>query len=262
MRPLCLLRQLAIAAGFIALVSGCAGGVTYNPTIVAWEIDEERLAANPIKTVVIAHVNLGAPSRNYLEREEARIDGYVSVYLKDNGFKVLPQRLFTQHWNTAVRAFGNPIDPTTGKMNVRTFSQIMISVRDRLQEESKLDAFVFTDLIEIETAFNGGLKHLARWDGVTRKPALQGTGNGVSADFNWNAPVAAASLQVSIYDMELQRLFTSRGGLDATDAIDTRSSQGKYVRRRNMLENEDHIKEGVRLAFHPLIEMQDWPGNP
>ena len=262
MRPLCLLRRFAIAAGFIALIAGCAGAVTYNPTVVAWEIDEERLTANPVKTVIIANVNLGAPSRNYLVKEEPRIDGYVSVYLKDNGIKVLPQRQFTQAWNTAVRAFGNPVDPTTGKMNVRTFSQIMISVRDRLQEESKLDAFVFTDLIEVETAFNGGLKHLARWDGVTRKPALQGTGNGVSANFNWEAPVSAASLQISIYDMELQRLFISRGGLDATDAIDTRSSQGRYVRRRNMLENEDHIKEGVRLALHPLIEMKDWPGNP
>jgi len=262
MRPLCLLRRIAIATGFIAFITGCAGGVTYNPTVVAWDIEEDKLAANPVKTVIIANVNLGAPSRNYLIKEEARIDGYVSVYLKDNGFKVLPQRLFNQAWNTAVRAFGDPVDPTTGKMNIRTFSQIMISVRDRLQEESKLDAFIFTDLVEIETAFNGGLKHLARWDGVTRKPALQGTGNGVSTGFDWNAPVSAASLQISIYDMELQRLFTSRGGLDATDAIDTRSSQGRYVRRRNMLENEDHIKEGVRLALHPLIKMEDWPGNP
>jgi hypothetical protein len=147
-------------------------------------------------------------------------------------------------------------------MNVRAFSQIMISVRDRLKEESNLDAFVFTDLVELETSFNSGLKHLARWDGVTRKPTLQGTGNAVAADFNWSAPVAVASLQVSIYDMELQRLFTSRGGLDATDAIDTRSSSGKFVRRRNMLENDDYIEEGIRLAFHPMIEMEDWPGNP
>ncbi len=62
--------------------------------------------------------------------------------------------------------------------------------------------------------------------------------------------------------MELKRLFASRGGMDATEAIDTRSSKGRYVRRRNMLENENHIKEGIELAFHPFIDMKEWPGNP
>jgi len=54
----------------------------------------------------------------------------------------------------------------------------------------------------------------------------------------------------------------NQGGLDATDAIDTRSSAGRFVRRKNILENENHISEGVKLAFHPLIIMDNWPGNP
>ncbi|MBT3411705.1 MAG: hypothetical protein HN430_13535, partial [Halieaceae bacterium] len=67
---------------------------------------------------------------------------------------------------------------------------------------------------------------------------------------------------ISVFDMNLQRVFVSRGGIDATEAIDTRSSTGRFTRRRNMLENEDFIMEGVQLAFHPLIEMERWPGNP
>ena len=194
--------------------------------------------------------------------EEARIDGYVRSYLKENGYKVMPQREFKQHWNNGVRAFGDPVDPTTGKVNMKTFSQIMVSVRDRMSEETALDAFVFTDLVELEVSFSAGLKHIARWDGVSRKPSLQGPGSGVSTDFDWNMQAAVASLQVSIYDMELQRVFVSRGGMDATDAIDTRSSSGRYVRRRNILENEDNVKEGIALALHPFIVMEDWPGEP
>ena len=262
MRPMKNLRWLALVTVTCLGLVACASTATYNPTVFPFEINEERLAEANIKTVVIPHVNLGPPSRTYLEKEAPRIDGYVSVYLKENGYKVLPQREFTQHWNTAVRAFGNPVDPTTGKINMKTFAQIMQSVRDRMQEETDLDAFVFTDLVEIDIAFNGGLKHIARWDGVSRKPSLQGPGTGVSADFDWNKQASAASLQVSIYDMSLQRVFISRGGMDATEAIDTRSSDGRYVRRRNMLENEDNVKEGIQLAFHPLIEMKKWPGNP
>ena len=220
------------------------------------------MANATIKTVVLPHINLGSPSRSYLEKEAPRIDGYVSIYLKENGYKVLPQREFKQHWNTALRAFGNPMDPTTGKINLKTFAQIMQSVRDEMVKSSDLDAFIFTDLVEFEVSFSGGLKHLARWDGVSRKPSLQGPGSGVSAEFDWNMQAAVASIQVSVFDTDLKRVFLGRGGMDATEAIDTRSSSGRYVRRRSILENRDNVMEGVQIAFHPFIEFKGWPGKP
>jgi hypothetical protein len=244
------------------LLSACASGPTYNPTVFPFEIDAARLAETPATTVVITHVNLGSPSRNYFDESAPRVDAAISSYLKDAGFKVLPQRDFRSHWNTAVRAFGDPVDPTTGRVNMKTFAQIMTSVRDRFAETSSLDAFIFTDLIELEVPFSGGLKHNGRWDGVTRRPSLQGPGTGVSADFDWSMGAAVASVQVTIFDMELQRLFVSRGGLDATDAIDARSSSGRYVRRRNILENETHIAEGIAIALHPFVPMKKYPGTP
>ena len=35
----------------------------------------------------------------------------------------------------------------------------------------------------------------------------------------------------------------------------------KTRRRRNILENERYVQEGIELAFHPFIEMEDWPGE-
>jgi hypothetical protein len=262
MRRFNTLCRLAAFATLSALLVACAGTPTYNPTTYPFDINQEKLAAEPVKNVVIAHVNLGGYSRNYLEKEAPRIDADVTAYLRENGFKVLSQREFKQHWNAAVRAFGDPVDPTSGKINMKTFAQIMQSVRDQMVKSSDLDAFIFTDLIEMEVSFSGGLKHLARWDGVSRKPSLQGPGSGVSADFDWNMQAAVASIQISIYDTKLQRLFAGRGGMDATEAIDTRSSKGRYIRRRNILENENNVMEGIRLALHPFIVMEDWPGNP
>ncbi|MCB1841614.1 MAG: hypothetical protein KDI09_01520 [Halioglobus sp.] len=256
------MRRFHILATVALLLTACSGAPTYNPTTFPYQIAEDRIAASSIKTVVIPHVNLGGVSRNYLEKEAPRIDAKVAAYLKDNGYQVLPQRSFQQHWNTAVRIYGDPLDPTSGRVNQKTFAQIMHSVRDAMRESSKLDAFVFTDLVELQSAFSGGLKHLARWDGVTRKPSLQGPGNAVSADFDWNMQVAVASIQISIYDMELEPLFVGRGGIDATDAIDTRSSAGRYIRRRSILENDDYIMEGIQLALHPFVEFENWPGKP
>ncbi len=255
-------KSILLALLISALTAACASGPTYNPTVFAYEIETERLAESPIRTVVIPHVNLGSPSRNYLTEAAPRVDARLTSYLKENGYNVLPQRLFRQYWNTAVRAYGDPVDPTTGRVNMKTFSQIMQSVRDRFTEGGQLDAFVFTDLVELDVPFNGGLKHIGRWDGVSRRPSLQGPGSGVSTDFDWGMTAAVASVQVTIFDMDLKRLFVSRGGLDATEAIDTRSSTGRYIRRRNILENDTHIDEGVALAMHPLIEMKNYPGNP
>jgi hypothetical protein len=243
-------------------LAACSSTASYNPTVFPYEINEERLQQTPIKRVIIAHVNLGGPSRSYLAEHEARVDSMVERYLEENGIAVLPQREFEQRWKTAVRIYGNPTDPTTGRMNQKAFTQILISVRDGLIQSLDVDAVVFTDIIEQDVAFSGGLKHLARWHGVSRKPTLQGPGDGVSADFDWNKPAKAASLWVSVYDMELQRLFTSIGGLDTTEAIDTRSSSGRFVRRRSILENKSHLREGVELAFHPFIVMKDYPGQP
>jgi hypothetical protein len=255
------LLRLAVASLCCILLQACSSTPEYNATVFPYELNEELLAASTIRTVVIPHVNLGAPSRNYLAKEAPRIDAKVEAYLEENGFKVIDQRIFKRHWNTAERAYGNPVDPTSGKVNMKTFSQIMQSVRDQMRKADKLDAFVFTDLVELEVVFGGGLKHIARWDGVSRTPPLQGPGSGVTADFDWNAGVAAASLMVSIYNMDLQRLFISRGGLDPTDAIDTRSAGGSWKRRRNMLENEANLREGIELALHPFIEMNNYPGK-
>lgn len=261
MRPTNPVTKILTLAGFGIVLLACSGTPTYNASTFPYEINQERLDQNPIKTVVIPHVNLGGVSRNYLEKEAPRIDSYVSAYLKENGFKVIPQREFEQYWNTAVRAYGNPVDPTSGKVNMKAFTQIMQSVRDDMVRTSDLDAFLFTDLVEFEVSFSGGLKHLARWDGVSRKPSLQGPGSGVSADFDWSKQAAVASIQVTVFDSELQRVFLGRGGMDATEAIDTRSSTGRYIRRRNILESKSFVMEGIQIALHPFIEYEDWPGQ-
>jgi len=143
-------RYLAVGA-LATLLLACSSTPTYNPTVFPFEIDQARVDQDDIKTVVIAHVNLGLPSRNYLEKEAPRIDAAVSAYLKENGFKVLPQREFEQRWNAAVRAYGDPVDPTSGKVNMKTFSQIMTNIRDEMRATG-LNAFVFTDLVELQTA--------------------------------------------------------------------------------------------------------------
>jgi hypothetical protein len=262
MNPAPTLRNLRILAILMltTFVLACSSGPSYNPTTFSSEYDRGTVEAANIKSVIITHVNISGPSRSYLERHETRVDAKLAQRLKEAGYKVLPQRLFTQEWNTAIRAFGDPFDPTTGRVNMKTFVLIMNSIKDQMVSNSNVDAFIFTDLIENQTAFNNGMNHEARWDGVSRKPSLQGPGTSIPAGFDWNQLASVVSLQIVMFDRNLERLFLGRGGIDATDAIDARSGT-RFERRRNLLESEKYIDEGINLALHPWVTMQNWPGS-
>ncbi|MBT6039590.1 MAG: hypothetical protein HOH17_10020 [Halieaceae bacterium] len=253
---------ITLIAYLMLMASGCGTTGTssgYNATTNPNQLNEAIVAEKPMKNVVIAHVNIGAPSRNYIKRSEAMVDGRIAEYLRDNGYNILPQREFSQRWNNATLIYGDPVDPTTGRINTKTFIRITQSIRDDMRDKTDVDGFIFTDLIEHDAVVSGGMNHIARFNGVSRKPSLKGPGDGVSSDFDWSRPVSAVSLQISVYNIDLDQAFAGLGGIDLTDAIDTRSGNG-WVRRKDILENENYIDQGIELALHPLIVMDNWPG--
>jgi hypothetical protein len=260
-----LAANVTVVASLLLMTSGCGttgAGSGYNATTNPNQLNEAIVAEKPMKNVVIAHVNIGSPSRNYIKRSETMVDGRIAAYLRDNGYNILPQREFSQRWSNATLIYGDPVDPTTGRLNTKTFIRITQSIRDDMRDKTDVDAFIFTDLMEHDAIVSGGMNHVARFNGVSRKPSLKGPGDGVSADFDWSRPVSAVSLQVSVYNIDLDQVFAGLGGIDLTDAIDTRSGNG-WVRRKDILENENYIDEGIQLALHPLIVMDNWPGeNP
>ena len=260
-----LFKRLWIASVMVAGLMGCSGSPTvgggYNATTPSNVFEQALFDQLDSKVVVIANVNLGAPSRNYLKKREAFVDTRVQEYLENAGYEVRPQREFAQRWNNAILIYGDPIDPTTGRVNQKSFIQIVQAVRDQLREQTDIGSIIFTDIIEKDVYYEQGLNRVTRFDGVTRKPAVQGAGSGVTAEFDWSRAVAAATMRIAWFNMDLQRLFSGEGGMEVTDAVDTRSGTA-FVRRRDVLENENHIDEGIAIAFHPVIEMRNWPGNP
>jgi len=268
-RPLLLgrfkkLEQFCVTSLLIAGLAACGSatvGGGYNATTPSNIFEPAVFDQLDSRIVVVANINLGVPSRNYLAKREPFVDARVTEYLESAGYDVRPQREFSQRWNNAVLIYGDPVDPTTGRVNQKSFIQIVQAVRDQLRQQTDIGSIVFTDIIEKDVYYEQGLNRVTRFDGVTRKPAIQGAGSGVTAEFDWSRAVSAASLRVAWFNMDLERLFSGEGGMEVTDAVDTRSGTA-FVRRRDILENETHIDEGIAIAFHPIIPMKNWPGNP
>ncbi len=247
----------------IVVLTACASSGGYNPTTPAYQINSASLQKHPIKKVVIATANVsGEPTRYYLQNAAVHVDEMVKTYLQKHGYAVAPSYTFENAWNQAIHTFGNMYDPTTGKVDPTTYRAVMYATFKTLKETTDIDAVVFTDVVERTAAHDVGMDQLAQWDGVSRKPKFVSAGaTGLPEGFNWSQNVNVASLVITIYSTSLEGLFTSRGGLDVLEAIDTKSGDTKYVRRKHVLDADDNIEEGIEIAFHPFIKMKDYPGD-
>lgn len=250
--------RLAVTAVLTCILLACSA-MDYNPTVIEYSINTAIVKDKGFKQVMIAPINIGKPSRIYLEKGEQRVDRHVEDYLKQNGFEVVSNRPFDSRWQQALRKYGQVYDPSTGKFSRYYQSALATTLTQVFEAQPNLDAVIFTDLVEREIMFSDGMQHMTRWDGVQRKPKLEGTGDSVPGDFNWQQNVEAVSLTINVFDRSLKNVFQSAGGIEVTQAIDSRTT--RFRRRSDVLENETQIEEGIRLAFHPMIVMDDYPGK-
>jgi len=259
-------RNILLIVGLLIIastISACSSTISgYNPTVFPFHYAKETVDKTPIKRVILAPVNIGAPVRSHLRKAERRTKALIRDYLRSNGYEILPNYQFDNAWKQASRTYGNVFDPSTGKVNANAWRATMVTLADKLRAETQADAIIFADLIVHETSHNIGQNHYAKWYGVTRKPSIKGASNGIPVDFDWTQPVRAASLQVTIFGVaKLEQLFSSIGGVDTLQTLNLKGSDAGYTRRKKLLDNSDNLDEGIKIAFHPFIPMANYPGN-
>ena len=252
-------RFLLIAA--VIILAACASRGGLNTVMPTYQYNADAIQKHPIKKVVIASANIsGEPTRYYLQNAATHVDEMVKNYLQKHGYTVAPNYVFENAWTQAIRTYGDMYDPTTGKVDPTTYRAVMLTAFKTIKESSDIDAVVFTDVVEVNTAHNMGLDHLAQWDGVSRKPKTISAGTTAIAEgFNWNQTIRGATLVVTVYTATLEGVFSSRGGLDVLEGIDTKGGDVSYSRRKRPLDSEDYVQEGIEIAFHPFIKMKNYP---
>ena len=249
---------LITVASLFAACSSVTGG--YNPTTFEYTYNAEVANKKPIKKVVLASTSIGKPPPSYLRKVETRLRAKVKKFLTGNGYEVLPNYHFENAWKQATRTYGDVYDPTTGRIDQNAWRGTMITMAKQIRENTDADVIIFADLVEHPVAHNYTSRNLARWYGVNRKLSVRGTG-GVPGDFNWNQEVKAASISVTVYTPDLNLVLSNRGGLDTLYELDLRKSNPKFIRRKKLLKRDEFVEEGIDIAFHPLIEMSDYPGE-
>ena len=219
-------HQWTTARSNVTTPSGDGGGTAYQATYDTRLADKTQFGR-----VVIAPVNFGKPSRNYLAEHEARIDRMVAERLTAAGYEVLPSELFDKAWKEGVRNWGEPYNPTTGKLNDTVFQYVLSETVKALAAEGRVQAIVFTNLEELQVYFSPSGNHQAHFLGVTRRPSSRG-GEGITADFDWVQGVDAVGLYVNVFDTKLQPLFKGAGGIEITETLDLKGSVPRWMRSK------------------------------
>ncbi len=252
----------ALILGLVCVLAACSSSsLDPNPTVPKYQINREALQKKPLKKLIIATANIsGEPTRYHLQSAAARIDESVKKYLQEHGYQIAPSYQFDNAWNQAIRTYGDMYDPTTGKVDPQTWRAVMFTTFKTLKETTDIDAVVFTDVVSLNSAHDVGMDHLAQWDGVRRKPSFSSNSAEMPVDFNWGQTIEVASLVVTILSTDMEGLFSSRGGLETLQEVNTKN-KATFIRRKRILENDSYIEEGIELAFHPFIKMKNYPGN-
>jgi len=253
-------KTILLITALILASCGSTGG-DYNDT-ASLGVVAPKAEQKDYKTLVLANVNFNKPSRIHFQDYEYKIDKMFTAYMESNGYTFLPSHVFTNAWNNAIRQTGATYDPSTGRLNEDKHLRALSLTIEYLKENTNANAVVFTDLLDFEVPFNQGSSHNAKWHGVSRRFSKQGVGNEVPAGFDWSRPVEVASLWVNIFDLETSNnVYRGIGGIDATVALNMKLSEPSFTRRKDMFKKDAFIQEGIELALHPLIRMNNWPGN-
>jgi hypothetical protein len=243
------------------ILTSCSTSSRFDDSLYPYNINADAIKNKPIKKLIMATVSLGTPTKSYLAKSENRARNMVKDYLNDSGYELLPSYHFDNAWKQALRDHGNPYDASIGKLDIDTWRDVVVTTAKILERTTDADAVIFANIVEVKIQHSSSSQHYARWDGIYRKPGTQGLGSGVPLSFNWSETINGGSLQIAIYNMDLIRVFSSRGGIDTLEAIDMKSSDPSFIRRKKVLKDVGNMEDAVQLAFHPFIVMDDYPSQ-
>ena len=254
-----MIKRIKYFSVCLSILLAACSGQPVNPTVYSYQYNEAL--AYPVKhpKAIIAPINYIKPSRHFLSKYSDDVDAQLAEYLQEHGYKLRSTRSFNRQWKKLQRDYGDLIDENTGKYNKNFSSALEVTIDKVFASDPKLQYIIFTDLILSPVNYGDSLTRTVQFHGVERKVKVQGIGNGVNENFNWNKKLDASSLSIHVINRNRQLVLHNIGGIQVTQALELQNNTGKFKRRKDLLRNTKEIQEAIRLSLHPLIKMKKYP---
>lgn len=212
---------------------------------------------------MIAPMNYGIPSRQYLQNHQQTIDEYVVGHLKKHQLYVYSNKPFEQLWRHAETEFGALYNRITGQKTLAYQQAFQQTLETLFTNNPQLDAIIFIDLIETPLPYQRTLQRKAEWHGVERRIKIEGITEGTGMSWTLEQgtiqEIDAISLQITVIDRQQRLIFQSAGGIQIAQALAAGTKSSNLQRRRDLLRSDKEIHHAIQIAFHPFIEMKGYP---
>ena len=184
-----------------------------------------------------------------VESTHDRIERLIVSHLEARGLRVetLTSERFKEAANEAARALIR--ERTTENSDLVSTHVEFVEIVPRMLSNlgTPADLVVVPSIVRRVGRYNGA--SMINWDGVGRKEEMR-------LDHAMTGTTSVLSLHVIVFSRDGERLFEGFGGLDPLFRPDVRLRQ--YVVRDNVLQDEDHLGEGICVAFHPFFGEQEY----
>ena len=246
-------KRIAIGIAALSFIVAC-GTNNYKPNSYDYQLNKEALQKETIKSVLIADINYLQPSRRYLNKKADFVDAQLEQFLLNRNVKVISNRVFTRQWDKKKTRFGNTYDANTGQQTSHFTSALTATLEQVFTSRPQLDAIIFTDLLSVSIEDAQSSMRTVQWHGVSRKVKVQGLGDGNEANIDWIKSINGISLAVHIINREQQQVLENVGGIQVAQTLNLQNKFTKLKRRKDLLQNENEIEEGIQLALQPWLD--------
>ncbi len=241
------LRCLGAALAF-AFLLGCASQSRRERVV---------LLGSPEQVYLILPLNLAAAIPSELEPYSALIWQEIERYLRahDKQLKTVSPEVARKLWVKSVQKV------RVGERGARAgFEDAARALAVELRKNAEFGAMVVPSVFIREAPIS---ERSARWDGVERELELEQRRSGdpsVAADMPFEGVAPAASLHIAIFDPTGDEIHEGKGGLELLVRVRVAGEDAaglptfEFTPRSTLFENREHVREGITVAFAPLLE--------
>ena len=196
-----------------------------------------------LRTALLVRINTTDPPLKGLEKGEDEVFGLIQTYLTGRGLtlKIADSASHQAAATAAVQAArsASRAGQSGSVSRELRYADLVPHIVEHLEAEA--DLLIVPNMVLRPAAWQS---NQLRWDGVWRRTPGVGAGR-------MSGTSTAASLHVAIYTPDGTRVFAGYGGLDVLWGINVGQRKMELIPDR--MENANHLRQGVCIAFHPYF---------
>lgn len=174
------------------------------------------------------------------------IEAEVSKRFSRTRLEVLPFETYGQLRATLARQIGG-IRDATGAVDLERRAAVWDHTKREMRRQHPVDGFAELSIVLTRAVFDDDR---AEWDGVKQRVEHSGDGFALFGGRNYQGSIAAASLQLAIFDRSDAPLYVNRGGIEV---LQVREGSSLVLRdASSFFQDEKRLKKAVQLVFKGL----------